>query len=356
MRKLNTNEFVKRSFSKFGNRFDYSESEYKGMKVKVKIICKLHGEFWQTPDTHLNKGECGCPVCRLGAITRHNKTRDYSNRKYKISTKEDFLTKVERKYPNKFDVDLSNFTNIMMNDNISITCPLHGSFKIRPKYFISECNHYGCRKCGKEAFKLKKTIPYVEVINRSRKTFNDKYSYPSYNENKYININSKIDIWCDKHGLFTLAAQKHLEGRGCHRCKVEYMMENNLMVGGYSEEFFIKNPHYKDKPAFLYYLKINNGQYYKIGISKTSIYNRIKYLKSKAKKYNQLLNIKIVSFLERPLYECFTQEQAILKTYKDVRVFRRWSTELFSIDLLQNTTLEVITNSFPNLTQSVVGN
>lgn len=43
------------------NRYSYILSDYLGSKVKVCIICPIHGEFWQTPNNHL-KG-MGCPTC-----------------------------------------------------------------------------------------------------------------------------------------------------------------------------------------------------------------------------------------------------------------------------------------------------
>lgn len=52
-----------------GDKYDYSKTEYKGAKNKVCIICnevdefgKVHGEFWQTPDNHVNSRQ-GCPKC-----------------------------------------------------------------------------------------------------------------------------------------------------------------------------------------------------------------------------------------------------------------------------------------------------
>jgi len=45
-----------------GNKFDYSKVVYINNKTKVCIICTEHGEFWQTPNCHLN-GQ-GCPTCR----------------------------------------------------------------------------------------------------------------------------------------------------------------------------------------------------------------------------------------------------------------------------------------------------
>ncbi len=45
-----------------GNKYDYSEVEYKHNKLKVKIKCLLHGVFSQKPYSHLS-GQA-CPKCR----------------------------------------------------------------------------------------------------------------------------------------------------------------------------------------------------------------------------------------------------------------------------------------------------
>ena len=42
-------------------KYDYSKVDYVNSKEKVCIICPIHGEFWQTPDAHL-QGQ-GCPSC-----------------------------------------------------------------------------------------------------------------------------------------------------------------------------------------------------------------------------------------------------------------------------------------------------
>lgn len=44
-----------------GNRYNYSLVDYKKIKIKVKIICKKHGIFKQTPTNHL--AGAGCPQC-----------------------------------------------------------------------------------------------------------------------------------------------------------------------------------------------------------------------------------------------------------------------------------------------------
>jgi hypothetical protein len=45
--------------------YDYSKFIYKTSKDKGIIICPLHGEFEQTPDSHIN-GRSGCLYCGSG--------------------------------------------------------------------------------------------------------------------------------------------------------------------------------------------------------------------------------------------------------------------------------------------------
>ena len=61
VKKLTTEEFIKQSKTVHDNKYDYSLSIYKGCNIKVKIICKEHGLFEQTPSKHINNQ--GCPVC-----------------------------------------------------------------------------------------------------------------------------------------------------------------------------------------------------------------------------------------------------------------------------------------------------
>ena len=54
--------FEQKSMKIHGNKYDYSKVDYKNAITKVCIICPEHGEFWQTPNKHL-QGQ-GCPKCR----------------------------------------------------------------------------------------------------------------------------------------------------------------------------------------------------------------------------------------------------------------------------------------------------
>jgi hypothetical protein len=57
-KKLTTKEFIKKSKQVHGNKYDYSKTVYKGAHMNVIIICPVHGEFKQTPSNHLNGCGC----------------------------------------------------------------------------------------------------------------------------------------------------------------------------------------------------------------------------------------------------------------------------------------------------------
>ena len=106
----NTRDFIRKALEVHKSIFDYSLVNYRGNKVKVKIICKEHGVFEQTPNNHLSKKQ-GCPSC-------------YGNKKH---TTEEFIEKVEIIHKNKFDYSLVRY--IRSTDKIKIICPKHGVFE-----------------------------------------------------------------------------------------------------------------------------------------------------------------------------------------------------------------------------------
>jgi protein-arginine kinase activator protein McsA len=179
------------------------------------------------------------------------------------------------------------------------------------------------------------------------KKFDFKYEYPESNKTNYQTKKSIIDIICPEHGYFKRSAQKHSEGRGCHKCKINFLIENNIMIGGYSLSLFEKRSYLKNLSSYLYFLKINDGKYYKIGISKNEIKNRIKNLKSEAKKFNEELKIEILFYEKNPLLLSFLKEQEILNKFQKYRIFRRWSTELFSKNIFpENSFTHIEINDF----------
>lgn len=59
--KKDTKSFINDSVNIHGDKYDYSDVEYINARTKVKIICPIHGKFWQRPNGHLS-GQ-GCLKC-----------------------------------------------------------------------------------------------------------------------------------------------------------------------------------------------------------------------------------------------------------------------------------------------------
>lgn len=55
-------EFIRSAKAVHGDRYDYSRTRYVNSKTKVCIICPEHGEFWQSPKSHIHL-KAGCPKC-----------------------------------------------------------------------------------------------------------------------------------------------------------------------------------------------------------------------------------------------------------------------------------------------------
>lgn len=60
--KKTTEKFIEEAILIHGNMYDYSKVIYNGNRTKIIIICKIHGEFSQVPNSHLSQ-KAGCPHC-----------------------------------------------------------------------------------------------------------------------------------------------------------------------------------------------------------------------------------------------------------------------------------------------------
>ena len=55
---ISTAAFIERAVGVHGLKYDYTEVQYTGSYQKVKIVCLAHGPFWQSPTSHLGKNGC----------------------------------------------------------------------------------------------------------------------------------------------------------------------------------------------------------------------------------------------------------------------------------------------------------
>jgi hypothetical protein len=278
MRKLTLENFINRSNIIHNNKYNYSLVEYKNISTKVKIICKEHGEFLQTPCNHLQG--CGCMKCGYvenGINMRnnnfindskkiHDNTYDYSlvdyiNNKTKVKIicekhgifeqrpndhlrgekcpycfgyfrkpLNEFIKKCKIKHYNTYDYSLVDYVN--NKTKIKIICEKHGVFEQTPR---SHLNGNGCSKC-KFNFKMIKD----DFINKSIKTHGSRYNYENVN---YINSHTKVSIICKNHGIFEQKAYKHMQGNGCPKCLNSTGVNKMLRIlENYNIEYLTEQP------------------------------------------------------------------------------------------------------------------
>jgi very-short-patch-repair endonuclease len=56
-------DFLKNASNIHGDKYDYSKVNYKDTLSKITITCPIHGDFEQTPGSHIRL-ERGCPICK----------------------------------------------------------------------------------------------------------------------------------------------------------------------------------------------------------------------------------------------------------------------------------------------------
>ena len=82
-----TKEFISKAQEKFGSKYDYSKVEYVNYDTDVTIICPIHGEFPQTPHSHLSG--CGCQVCNESKLEKEIRIK-FSSIKLDYNTQSKF--------------------------------------------------------------------------------------------------------------------------------------------------------------------------------------------------------------------------------------------------------------------------
>ena len=124
--KRTTKDFVDLASKKHNGKYEYSKVLYKSSTDKVIITCKLHGDFEQTPNSHLRG--TGCLACKW-----------LDSRKDLIT----FITEANLIHNNKYDYSSTEY--IKSDLKIEIICKEHGKFKQKAN---SHLQGAGCPSCS----------------------------------------------------------------------------------------------------------------------------------------------------------------------------------------------------------------
>lgn len=190
-RKLTTEEFIARSVERFGDKFDYSETIYRGKEVNLTVICKLHGAVTILPMVHLAATH-SCWECE------------------REMRKQPFLEEARKVHGDKYDYSRVNFVN--SNDKVEIICHSHGSFW--QGLYDHTAKKTGCPQCAIANDRL--TLD--SFIQKSKEVHGEAYDYSKV---VYETNLSMVTITCKKHGDWIQRAGSHLMGNGCKKCYQE---------------------------------------------------------------------------------------------------------------------------------------
>jgi len=267
-------EFIGEAKKIHKDTYDYSKVKYINNQTKVTITCIKHGDFFQSPSSHIYK-KAGCPSCAV------------ENRSYKLrKTQKKFIEEAKKIHKDIYDYSKVNYVSSFKK--IEIICKKHGSFWQYPSQHLSA---KGCRECFIERQTDRKRKSIKKFIEEAKKIHKDTYDYSQV---EYVNNKIKIGIICKIHGIFWQSPSHHLHGSGCPNCAFT----------GFNSA----------KPAILYYLKVNTEKYslYKIGVTNYTINKR--FCKNDLKKI-----IVLKTFPYRVGEEALQEEKKILKRFKNYK-------------------------------------
>lgn len=137
-------EFEEKANLRHNYKYIYSKMNYIDTMTKICIICPIHGEFWQTPSSHLSGR--GCPKCAG----------------HMLKTREEFIEDANKIHNYFFKYDKVEYINT--NTKVTITCPIHGDFEQLPSAHLKG---QGCPHCYAEHKNLAETKLKRELESRN---------------------------------------------------------------------------------------------------------------------------------------------------------------------------------------------
>lgn len=229
---LTIEEFIAKAKAVHGDRYIYDAVSYAKSSIKVKISCRKHGVFEQTPNSHFNGA--GCPSCSRNkrktthefiadATAMHGESYDYSKVEYKGGHKK-----------------------------IIVRCKIHNfEFSQEANSHLRGC---GCPLCAREKITASVTKGFNKFKELADIVYDGKYFY---DHSSYVNMTTKMRIKCPVHGWFKKTPDKHTRGHGCPSCA-----NNGFDI---------------NKMGFVYFLISEHG--IKVGIT-NNLQRRLRGLKS----------------------------------------------------------------------------
>jgi very-short-patch-repair endonuclease len=175
-KKSTKEDFIKKAIEIHGDKYDYSGVEYIGNKLKVNIICLLHGEFYQRPNDHLSG--YGCKKCQYKKTSSENKF-----------TNELFIKRANLIHSSKYDYSFVRYDGY--ENKIKIVCLKHGEFMQSPHSHLSGA---GCPSCKESRGENKVT----EILMKNNIKFQKQVTFNNLRDVS----NLYYDFYLPDHKIF----------------------------------------------------------------------------------------------------------------------------------------------------------
>lgn len=210
------NDFLNEANKVHNNKYIYNENDYKN-KIKggkFKIICPIHGEFYENYFNHV-KLKRGCKTCM-------KEEKINSHAKY---IKDVVLKKAKEIHNNKYDYSLVDITK-SVKEKVKIICPIHGIFEMTLDLHVN----------------AKQNCPNCSIIRHNfdelKKLSDEKFGIGSFefNEKDYVRWDTNMQFKCNKCGKIHFRSPKiHLSSQGCECLHVKKIKPTNKFIN------FLKN-------------------------------------------------------------------------------------------------------------------
>lgn len=240
-KKKSKDQWITEFNEKWNNFYDYSLiKEDFAWNEKIKIICPIHGEFEQIPNSHLRSG---CPKCGKLRTDAANVSRGEKN----------FF-----EYAKTQKYDYSKVKYVKSKEEVCIICPEHGEFWQTPN---NHMHGQGCPKCGRDSAKNKLIKTTEQFILDAKQVHGDFYDY---SKSIYNGAHRKLIVTCPIHGDFETTPKVHvLDKCNCPKCaanKRELDLYNSLRKYFNNIEIrFHYSPEWLNKTSIRYLY--SNNQY-----------------------------------------------------------------------------------------------
>lgn len=170
-------QFLEKARKIHGNRYDYSQTKYRGYRYDIKYTCPEHGDIIQNAGDHLRG--CGCKEC--------GKIRMWDNRG-RVDN-EGFVEKSKLVHGDRYGYEKVEYVNA--KTPVTIICKKHGEFQQTPSNHLLGC---GCPCC----FKSKMVNDIVKILLEKgiKYTLEQTFDWLKINQNKL-----RLDIFLEDYNI-----------------------------------------------------------------------------------------------------------------------------------------------------------